>query len=280
MQLSLILIPLGCASYASAEPQVYNTTLRHTLFQDDSREVNRTVDIYFESLRNATFQPDIRFILGENYFANQTALLNGTSYTHAQLVTAVNTLVDIQYLHNSTMVGTLSDSAVLAFSSSLSGEDRKHFFRLLKRQRRATHSEIEAFYSYPTTQAFVKCASSALRGNLTAFISCRERMQPLQNQNLLPPNTLRRAGILNLNKHCNRMLTATLSMLVALQISGVIACIFAGPEMALAVFAVTFVPILAGVIGAGCVAYAGSAVNSLDQGLQANASAGDSADTQ
>ena len=270
MQLTFTLIALGCAPYVSAE------SLRHSLFLNDSTKVNRTIDDEFESLRNAAFQPEIQSLLGEAYFSNQTAVLNGTSYTHAQLVAAYKSIFDIQYFHNSTEVDTLGDPAVQAFSSSLSSYDRKHFRRLLKEQRKASQSEAEAFSDYLTTKTFVGCASSAPWGNLTAFLSCRDLMHS-SNHSLLLSDIFRRAGILNMIDRCRRMLTAAVWM----QIAGIIiACILAAPEMVLPILALIFVPLVAEFIGAGCLAITGDAMRSLDEGLRVNTSAGDSAGTQ
>ena len=205
MRFSVPLLFAASVSFVFAsKPGVYNTTLRESLFDCNAKtkEVNRTADEYFESQQNHTFLSELRsaFRKVPNAFRhhslhlNETVLVNGTNYTRAQLEAALDAFVDIQYVHNATEVSTLSSPTVQKFSASLPKRDRKAFAGLLEEQRRMSESELEAFFEYPTTRAWVDCAASSPRGNLSAFTACRHAHDNSDNS-LMSPDDAKYASL-------------------------------------------------------------------------------------
>ena len=169
MQPSSFSVIVACASHVIAKPRVYNTTLRESpLPQQICQRSGKAADATYDELQNKTLLSTARSTLTDVPTAyrhhsptlNDTALLN-SNYSRAQFETAFNTFADIQYVHNSSWVGALNCPAVKNFSSSLSKGDREAFHHLLVEQREMTKSEFEAFSRYPTTRAWLRCASSS-----------------------------------------------------------------------------------------------------------------------
>ncbi len=218
MQPSLLLVIVACASHVIAKPRVYNTTLRESLFHNRSAEITKAADATYDELQNKTLLSTARSTLTDVPTAyrhhsptlNDTALLN-SNYSRAQFETAFNTFADIQYVHNSSWVGALNCPAVKNFSSSLSKGDREAFHHLLVEQREMTKSEFEAFSRYPTTRAWLRCASSSPRGNFTAFTLCRSDTSSYSpDQDLIAPDDAKRRGAVRLAQTCFKLVCGVL----------------------------------------------------------------------
>ena len=169
MRLSVCLISAVCVSSVMAvaiDPQVYNTTLRESLYHGNGKEINSTADRLFEKLLNPTFLSKVesairRVFRHHNLPVNETVLVNGTKITRAQLETEFNRAMDEPYVHNTTEASTVSSPAVQEFYTSLSKRDRKTFAEQLENQQWLTESELEAYLDYPTTRAWGDCAVSS-----------------------------------------------------------------------------------------------------------------------
>ncbi|CAK0766107.1 hypothetical protein CVIRNUC_003325 [Coccomyxa viridis] len=195
---------------------------------------------------------------------NETALLN-SSYGRAQFETAFNTFADIQYVHNSSWVGALNSPAVKIFSSSLSKGDREAFHHLLVKQREMTKSEFEAFSRYPTTRAWLRCASSSPRGNFTAFTLCRSDTSSYSpDQDLIAPDDAKRRGAVRLAQTCFKLAVEFSMTSMGIHVATIIAAALKASIAVFRLFAIGFLALMAAWTSAGCVAYSAIAVYRLD----------------
>ena len=272
MQPSLLLVIVACASHVIAKPRVYNTTLRESLFHNRSAEVSKAADATYDELQNKTLLSTARSTLTDVPTAyrhhsptlNDTALLN-SNYSRAQFETAFNTFADIQYVHNSSWVGALNCPAVKNFSSSLSKGDREAFHHLLVEQREMTKSEFEAFSRYPTTRAWLRCASSSPPGNFTAFTLCRSDTSSYSpDQDLIAPDDAKRRGAVRLAQTCFKLAVEFSMTSMGIHVATIIAAALKASVVAFRLFAIGFLALMAAWTSAGCVAYSAIAFYRLD----------------
>ena len=272
MQPSLLLVIVACASHVFAKPRVYNTTLRESLFHNRSAEITKAADATYDELQNKTLLSTARSTLTDvptayrhhNPTLNETALLN-SSYGRAQFETAFNTFADIQYVHNSSWVGALNSPAVKNFSSSLSKGDREAFHHLLVEQREMTKSEFEAFSRYPTTRAWLRCASSSPRGNFTAFTLCRSDTSSYSpDQDLIASDDAKRRGAVRLAQTCFKLAVEFSMTSMGIHVATIIAAALKASIAVFRLFAIGFLALMAAWTSAGCVAYSAIAVYRLD----------------
>ena len=271
MQPSLTLLALACVSGVLAKTQVYNTTLRESLFHGSAAEINRTADDQYDVIHNVTFLSTVRSTLTgvptmyrhHGPIINETALLS-SNYSRAHFKTAFNTFADIQYVHNSSMIDALDSPDVRNFSSSLSKGDRRQFNHLLHEQRKVTKSEFEAFCGYPLTKVWIHCASVAPRGNVTAFKSCTKVSHSSQNTDLIAPDDARRGSLVNLARTCFKYVVGFSMTNMGIHVSAIIATALRAPDIAFTLFVIGFIPLLAAWSSAGCVAYTAIAFARLD----------------